>query len=222
MDECVVISYYSSDSQLTCYTPPAPQDASGAPVPGPQPVAVSLGVLNGQSAFVATPGGPLTFTYSAASTPSLSLLGGGGAAGKQFVAWGALLDGLLSDYAVSVANSSCELVDELYATPAALAASGSGWVGLRCMLGDVPVGRWNVSLAAIEGTGQPYGLGAASVSAQALQVSAAGDIFQFTAHPRVTGLSQHVSGAGGGGALVISGTGFSTAPGGNRVRRARI
>lgn len=115
VDECKIVEYWSTDSQLVCYTPPAPRTEKGEFSQGRLDVRVSKTSVNAQFAYFK---GFNQFEYNYYRTPRHEFTVFGGQAGKPFRAWGNLRAQALSSYRATIGGVSCDAVEEDYTDPA--------------------------------------------------------------------------------------------------------
>jgi hypothetical protein len=171
--------------------------------------------------------GPCAFTYSAEQTPLLAAASLGALSGAGSLrATGFLGPGGLSTewFHVHVgsrgAGLRCDAAAALQADPDAIRDT------VHCAAPPIEAGRYNVSFEVRDpargGAGAADGWGQAARGRHARQYAAAAGApadapFHVTIAPVVLGVSARASGLLGGEPLAITGTGFSTAPGGNAV-----
>jgi hypothetical protein len=230
--ECVVEPYYSSDSKLTCYTPPSLTGVDNEVVPV-QVVVTSLDGTDTGIARCATGGSaPCTFKYVASRTPRIDALHGGGPAGAvlRLTGWTGVTDvGRIEITQVGGGpggagreETHCEVTPEVQRTDGAGNLPWSGGA-VNCTMGPSIAGNVNVSYR-VEDPMNAEGWGASRMTRRAVRVVPDGTstTFHTTAVPRVTELSYNASGLLGGDPLVITGTGFSPLPGDNSVSLAGV
>lgn len=124
VDECKIVEYWSTDSQLVCYTPPAPRTEKGEFAQGRLDVRVSKTAVNAQFAYFK---GFNQFEYNYWRTPRHEFTVFGGQAGKPFRAWGTLRAKALSSYRATIGGVSCDAVEEDYADPANVVDGNGAW-----------------------------------------------------------------------------------------------
>ena len=230
-DPCTVVPYYSSDIKLVCYTPPhATPEALTVRV---QLVATGFG---GTSYATCAPG-PCQFTYSQAATPQLVVASLGGAGGATLRFSGGLLQATAQSY-MNLYVGSRDSGQRCFPSAAAqngglVAAIGSRYSPtedslldvsnapvVRCEAPPVEAGRYNMSFEVRDPALGAVNFGQAARQRYAKQVrpgAPGGGVFHVTMLPLVSGVSSALYGLAGGGSLTLTGTGFSTAPGGNVV-----
>lgn len=125
VNECRIEPYWSTNTQLVCYTPPAPRDAKGFLAAGRLDVRVSKSSMNSNAMYFK---GFNSFTYDAWRTPVVDTHTFGGQAGKRFKAWGTLRARALSAYRVSAgaAMHSVNSDDSDYDDPNSIMNPDSG------------------------------------------------------------------------------------------------
>ena len=107
---CTIVPYYSSDTKLTCYTPPAA--AAGTVTVFVQ--LVYTGVSG--SSYASCVGGPCTYTYSAAATPAIAFASLGGSPGATLRFYGALLGPTTQWYRIRVGSREAGLACDVSPT----------------------------------------------------------------------------------------------------------
>lgn len=134
MNECRIEPYWSTNSQLVCYTPPAPRDAKGFLSSQRLEVRVSKTSVNSNAMYYKSPG--VFYSYDPNRTPQLDTHTFGGASGKRFKAWGTLRTKALSAYRISAgpAMHGVNSDDTDYDDPHNIMDGNGAWLSelMRC------------------------------------------------------------------------------------------
>lgn len=195
--ECRVEPYYSSDTQLVCYSP---EYKGGSTY---QEVKVQIDSVD-KTEF-ASCGGHCFYEYTNSQTPRVTSITGADAYGEDVVR----IDGSfkareINHFTALVGDLRCDF--EL--TDVGANEQDTIYNSAYCDLPENEAGRYNVTFTI--GTQNTYeGYGRASNEHTAYTSTLEGEVYMVEQFPRIEELSQQTSGSNGGAILTIKGTHFA-------------
>ncbi|KAA0165290.1 hypothetical protein FNF31_01943 [Cafeteria roenbergensis] len=201
---CNMISYYSSDTEIWCYTPPM--------VPGGSYARIVISVTGVDRGELLDTG--RSFQYRSDRTPRLDVSPRGGRPGQSLYFRGFLTrnsaTNSVQDFDIRMGGARCDVSEEenVDYAPNDVSTSNTLYYRLRCTSpGQLEPGRYNMTFKTDDAY---YGFGLATITAPEVQHDMrTGERFDFATSGHISSLSSHVGGTRGGAMVTLRGEGFS-------------